>query len=195
MKHHSSRELYAYWDRCRRGRRAPERGDIDPGEIRKVLGDTFILSLDASAGHPFRLAGTRVCALFAREIKGEAFIDQWREDEAATLHELVAAVAGEAAGIVASVTGGNDEGADLALELLMLPLAQRGRTDARLIGTLVPLTIPYWLGVRPLLTLTLGPLRHIGPATGEAAAPSLIPGGSGARRRKGLLVHDGGRAD
>ena len=74
MKHTSTRELFAYWDR-RRGRRpAPERGEIEPGPIRRVLGDTFILSFDEPAGHPFRLAGTRVCALFCRELKGEGFV-------------------------------------------------------------------------------------------------------------------------
>src|SRR3979411_214660 len=52
-------------------RRAPERGDIEPGAIRNVLGDSFIIAYDPEADHPFRLAGTRVCALFGRELKGE----------------------------------------------------------------------------------------------------------------------------
>ena len=69
MKHAASRELYAYWEGKRGSRPAPERAEIDPGAIRGALGDTFILALDRGAGHPLRLAGTRVCALFGREIK------------------------------------------------------------------------------------------------------------------------------
>jgi hypothetical protein len=73
MKHSSIRELFDYWNERRGRRAAPERGDIEPGDIRGVLADTFILAFDAPASHPFRIAGTRVCALFGRELKGEAF--------------------------------------------------------------------------------------------------------------------------
>ena len=77
MKHAASRELYAYWEERRGTRPAPERAEIEPGAIRGVLSDAFILALDGSAGHPVRLAGTRVCALFGRELKGESFLDLW----------------------------------------------------------------------------------------------------------------------
>ena len=77
MKHPASRELFAYWEERRGKRSAPERADIEPGAIRQVLSDAFILALDGGAGHPFRLAGTRVCALFGRELKGEPFIGLW----------------------------------------------------------------------------------------------------------------------
>lgn len=35
-----------------------------------------------------RLAGTRICALFAREIKGEAFDDLWSEASREQVHEV-----------------------------------------------------------------------------------------------------------
>ena len=59
-------------------RLAPERADIEPGAIRQVLGDTFVLEVDGRASHPFRIAGTRLCALFGRELKGESFIKLWQ---------------------------------------------------------------------------------------------------------------------
>ena len=77
MKHAASRELYAYWQEKRGTRPAPERTEIEPGAIRGVLADAFILALDRGSGHPIRLAGTRLCALFGREIKGESFLDLW----------------------------------------------------------------------------------------------------------------------
>ena len=69
MKHAASRELYAYWDEKRGTRRAPERAEIEPGAIRGVLSVAFILALDRAAGHPVRLAGTRICALSAARSK------------------------------------------------------------------------------------------------------------------------------
>ena len=55
------------------GRPAPERTDIEHSAIAAVLADAFILALDRGAGTAIRLAGTRMCALFGREIKGESF--------------------------------------------------------------------------------------------------------------------------
>ena len=85
MKHAASRELYAYWQERRGPRPAPERAEIEPGAIREMLSEAFILALDDAAGYPFRLAGTRVCALFGRELKGESFVGLWAETSRPTI--------------------------------------------------------------------------------------------------------------
>ena len=77
MKQASSRELFGYWTARRGTRPAPERGEIEPSAIRRALGDVFILEFDRHQSHPFRLAGTRVCALFGRELKNEPFLSLW----------------------------------------------------------------------------------------------------------------------
>jgi hypothetical protein len=66
-------ELYAYWNQLRGARSAPERNDIDPGAIRSVLADTFVLDFDAQRGFPFRISGSRANALFLREMRGFSF--------------------------------------------------------------------------------------------------------------------------
>ena len=58
MKHPSSRALYAYWDKLRAGRAAPERGELDPGAIRSILGDVMILEVGGPHRYAVRLAGT-----------------------------------------------------------------------------------------------------------------------------------------
>ena len=67
MKHASTRAVFDYWNTRRGARPAPERADIDPVAIRHALGDTFMLAADFADELRFRLAGTRVCALFGRE--------------------------------------------------------------------------------------------------------------------------------
>jgi hypothetical protein len=74
MKHVSTRTLFDYWNRRRGRRRALARSDIDPGDIRSALGDTFLLAADFVDEIRFRLAGTRICTLFAREIKARLSI-------------------------------------------------------------------------------------------------------------------------
>jgi hypothetical protein len=111
MKHPSTRELFDYWN-DRRGRRiAPARADIEPEAIRRVLADTFILSGDPRRGHTFRIAGTRVCALFGRRLKGEAFLDVWSAASRDEIRTLLAIVTDESVGVVASATGMSAAGA------------------------------------------------------------------------------------
>jgi len=73
MKHPSVREFFAYWNGKRGNSRAPDRSEIEPNAVRGLLGDIFVLSCDAAAGYPFRVAGTRVCALFGRDMKDKSF--------------------------------------------------------------------------------------------------------------------------
>ena len=46
MKLAASGELFAYWNALRGARSAPERNDVDPGAIRGILADTFVLEFD-----------------------------------------------------------------------------------------------------------------------------------------------------
>jgi hypothetical protein len=192
MKHSSIRELFNYWNERRGRRAAPERGDIEPGEIRGLLADTFILAFDAPTSHPFRIAGTRVCALFGRELKGEPFVDLWAAASQPLVHDLLTVVASEATGAVAGVRAANLEGSSFEFELLALPLYHRGRTNARLLGALVPTNVPAWLGTSALGPLTLGTLRYLGPGIAVDAGPP-VPAFMNGRPHRGLVVYDGGR--
>jgi hypothetical protein len=190
VKHSSTRALYAYWNELRGTRAAPDRGEIEPGAIRGALGDSFILSFEPT-GHSFRLAGTRICALFGRELKGEPFDALWDEADRPAARDFLEITANEIAGIVAGVAGVTGEGVSVDLELLLLPLRHRGSSRARQIGVLAPLSVPFWLGATPVTTLSLKSHRHIGPA--REAVPTLVAASDSGRLRHGLLVYDGGR--
>jgi hypothetical protein len=189
MKHAASRELYAYWEEKRGTRPAPERADIEPGAIRGVLSDAFILSLDPGAGHSVRLAGTRICALFGREIKGESFLNLWTTENQPIVEGLLSILTAESTGTVAGVTAKNSAGETIDLELLLLPLGVRRPILARAIGVLAPLKVPHWLGADPVGALTLGGRRHVGAALEKR----LLPRFTAAHGRRGLVVYEGGR--
>lgn len=209
MKHNSSQAVYAYWNEKRGTRSAPERGDIDPADIRRALGDTVMLAADFVDRWRFRLAGTRVCALFNREIKGEALTSLWREADQATIETLAVTVTQEKVGAVIGLTGRAADGAEADLEMLLLPLAHNGHARIRALGVLAPLAPPFWLGSKPVVELHLNTLRHIGPDVEAFAGPALTPAQeplgdlpladsplalrSGGRMRRGLVVYSGGR--
>jgi len=102
-------------------------------------------------------------------------------------------VAEEKAGVVASATGAaSDDGLlPIRLELMLLPLAFHSRGEARLLGALAPMTVPYWLGAKSIGPLSLGMFRHIGAAA-EDMAPRVVA--AAGRIKRGLTVYDGGRA-
>jgi hypothetical protein len=195
MKHPSNRELFDYWNERRGERLAPERADIEPSAIRKVLGDTFVLEAGLGGNHVFRIAGTRLCALFGRELKGESFVRLWQRAGQTSIRELISVVMEEKVGVVASVTGATSDSTlmPVDLELIVLPLAFQSRGEARVMGALAPMAAPYWLGAKAVGPLTLGMFRHIGAAIEQIPAPAFraAPG----RVRHGLTVYDGGRND
>jgi hypothetical protein len=194
MKHLSSQGLYHHWNEKRSHRSLPERSDIDPSGFRSALADTFVLSLDAQGGHSFRLAGTRVCALFGMELKDSSFLQLWCEHDRAAVERLMTTAADDSIGVVAAVTGHCHDQADLDLELLLLPLRHCGQTHLRLIGSLGPLTAPMWLGSVALNGLTLGDYRYLGHRT--ETTPALVPDPpkEPVRSQHGFIVYEGGRS-
>ena len=191
MKHPSTRALYAYWNEKRAGRPAPDRADIDPAAIRHALGDTFMLAADFVDVLRFRLAGTRVCALFCREIKGEGFNELWSETSRDKIDALMSIVDSETLGAVAGATGRTADGIEVDLEILLLPLAHAGHARIRALGMLAPVEPPYWLGEKPVVELELGSLRHIGEDF-EGMGMRRLGTRESARRRHKFVVYSGG---
>ena len=138
MKHPSSREFFAYWDERRGDARAPDRSEIEPGAVRGLLGDIFVLSYDAASGHPFRVAGTRVCALLGCDLKNRSFSALFAPDSRRDIEEIIAVVAEETLAAVAGISATSQDGSPAHLELLLLPFNARAHTPISLTGLLAP---------------------------------------------------------
>ena len=138
MKHRSSREFFAYWDEKRGDARAPDRSEIEPGAVRELLGDIFVLAYDSTAGYPFRVAGTRVCALLGRDLKDRSFSALFMPDCRREIEEIVGVVAEEMLAAVAGITAIAQDGTPAHLELLLLPFNARAHAPVSLTGLLAP---------------------------------------------------------
>lgn len=163
MKHRVTKELYAYWLNIRGQRRAPERSEIEPADIRTILGDTFILEVAGRNEYRFRLAGTRVCAVYGRELKGKDFLSVLDAKDRASVSTMMASVVENATGIVLGLVGRSDRGVDLPFECLMLPIHQSGQGLTRILGSLVPMDDPYWIGLHPILDQRVSSIRLVMP--------------------------------
>jgi hypothetical protein len=205
MKQKGTTALFRYWDGLRGERPAPQRTEIEPAEIKSLLADTFILEKDARGEAIFRLAGTRLCATYGRELKGYAFPLLWSQRDQRILARHAYSVFHYDAVVVITFEGATASGKTAPFEMIMLPLmGDEGSPRA-----LVPGEKPYWLGADPVAENRIGALRIIDPARErqllaerpKIAAPRLAPeqldgaGAEGGRRIRHLVVFDGGRDD
>ena len=183
MKHPSNREFFAYWDEKRGDARAPDRGEIEPGAVRELLGDIFVLSYDGAAGHPFRVAGTRVCALLGRDLKDRSFSALFAPDARREIEEIIAVVAEEMLAAVAGITATSEDGSPAHLELLLLPFSARAHTPLSLTGLLAP----FESGHRVLRDFKLTSWRYLAHPPQKLVPRALRK----LKIARGLMVYEG----
>src|ERR1700745_2331705 len=118
--------------------RAPERSDVDPSALRELLADIFVLAYDDAATYPFRVAGTRVCALLGRDMKDQSFPALFSRQHRRDISEIIAAVAEDVLPAVAGLTATAADGRTTHLELLLLPFNSRAHCPITLTGVLAP---------------------------------------------------------
>lgn len=186
MKHPSNRDFFAYWDERRGRARAPDRSDIEPAAVRELLGDIFVLSCDAETGFPFRMAGTRLCALLGGDMKDNSFLARFAPESRREIEEILTVVCEEMLPAVAGVKALAPDGSTAHLELLLLPFNPRAYEPISLTGLLAPFETAN--GTRG----TLGPLglvswRYMHPPQ-ERIAPRALRKLALAR---GLMVYEG----
>lgn len=205
MRHETSKKIFSYWDRLRKNRPAPDRCEIEPSDIRDILGDTFILEIDRNFKTiSFRLAGTRLCGAYGRELKGVGFLGLWSEEDNLTVFNAVRQVYQEfkacTIGAIAQTAGNKF----VEYEILMLPLSTSGADGVRILGVATPRKSPYWLGAEPLTNYRLNAIRihdtkkgvveeNSTPATAPESLRDAAQGQTAFRRVRHLTVLDGGK--
>jgi hypothetical protein len=161
MRHKNSLELFDYWTTRRGGRLAPNRTDIEPADIRGLLPHVFICDLLPENQLNFRLAGTGLCALYGRELKGSAFGALWLSDGIRNATRTGASVATRATPAVLSLDGLSAGGRVIQAEMLLLPITGPTGEHDRLIGLLSVFQPPYWIGHDPLAGFSTTGLRFL----------------------------------
>jgi hypothetical protein len=169
-------ELYAYWNALRGARSAPERNDIDPGAIRSVLADTFVLDFDDQNGFPFRIAGSRANALFLRELRGFSFLRLWRETDREEIKSILHCVADEAQPFLIGAEARPSGLGSVDIEIALLPLRHHGLTHCRLLGCIAVNAAPHWLGLIGAGQTTLTSLRSLDPKMAPTPARETVVG-------------------
>src|SRR5690606_28646850 len=211
MKHEATIALFQYWNRLRGKRPAPRRTEIEPADIKSLLADTFILEKDTRGEAVFRLAGTRLCATFGRELKGYSFPSLWAHRDQRVLARFAHAAFHDKSVVAVTLDGISASGRSNPFEMVLLPL-EGGLGSPRSLGAITALEKPFWLGADPIIESRIDTLRVIDPerepallaARRAVTVPSIAPGDNQligidtdpvetGRRIRHLVVFDGGR--
>ena len=162
---------------------------LDPAAIREVMPDTFMLEVDLGAGFPVRMSGTRIDALLGQPQNGRRFLDLWPKADGHAVAAMLLTVADGVCPIVAGAAAHAADYLPIDLEIMLLPLRHNGRTQGRILGSLVPVTRPRWLGLVAAKDLRVNSFRVI---DADAIARDLPPPRTPARHHLHLQVYDGG---
>jgi hypothetical protein len=209
MRREASANLFQYWNRLRGGRPAPLRTEIEPADIKGLLRDTFIVESDTRGETVFRLAGTRLCAIYGCELRGFAFSSLWRQRDGQLIGPLVLNVLKDKSVLLITYDGISRSRHSVSLELLLLPL-DGGRENLRALGIVSSETQPYWLGIDPVTETSVRAMRVLDlscepmlqkkwpPATQPASADESLEEplsslNQTGRRIRHLVVLPGGR--
>lgn len=163
MRNAGTIELFRYWNRIRDGKPAPRRTQIEPIDIRNHLADTFILEKGMRNEVTFRLAGTRVCAIYGRELKDYSFYGLFSLGDVGLAKRLMNACLVEKIVSVINFDGITRSKKVACFEAIFMPLANNGESE-RIFGAVFTDTKPYWLGAEPVIESRITSVRIVDPA-------------------------------
>lgn len=148
-------DIFDYWNALRGGQDAPLKSQIEPGAIPHLLSSLFILETEADRHIRFRLAGTKICDLFGRDLRGERFSTLWANGQHEDIDRTAEGSMDHAIPTLFNATGYSTAGHHAAFEIIMMPLRSPEGGCDRLLGAIAPAVPASWLEIVPLELLAL----------------------------------------
>ncbi|MBB3591193.1 hypothetical protein FHX08_001537 [Rhizobium sp. BK529] len=155
MRLQTTIDIFDYWNALRGEHDAPLKTQIEPRAIRHLLSSLFMLETKADRHIRFRLAGTKICDLFGRDLGSERFSALWANGQQEDIERTAAGVMDHAIPTLFNATGYSIAGHHAAFEIILMPLRSPEGGCGRLLGAIAPAVAASWLEVVPLELLAL----------------------------------------
>lgn len=169
MRLQTTIDIFDYWNALRGGQDAPLKSQIEPGAVPHLLSSLFILETDARRHIRFRLAGTKICDLFGRDLRGERFSALWANGQHEDIEKTAEGAMDHAIPTLFNATGYSTAGHHAAFEIIMMPLRTSEGGCDRLLGAIAPAVAVSWLEIVPLELLALDRSRLLHDKFGRTA--------------------------
>ncbi|MBN8951972.1 MAG: PAS domain-containing protein [Rhizobium sp. 60-20] len=155
MRQKTSIDIFTYWEHIRGNADAPMRNLIQPSAVSHILPELFILENTVDDNPRFRLAGTAICNLMGREIRGENFAALWAGSQQDDPVRIAAGVMTHVVPASVHATGYCISGRSMTFEMILLPVRTASDRCDRLLGCLTPGAQTTWLDNERLEFLAL----------------------------------------
>jgi hypothetical protein len=137
MREAAVKAIYSYWRAIAAGEPVPARTAIDPRALKSHLADLFILERLDRAVFSFRLAGTRVCARYGRELRDRDFIRLWSGEQQGEILASLNRCLQKPEPLVLKGTAATLDAANVDFQILLLPLADANGQVNRILGAMI----------------------------------------------------------
>ncbi|MET0482482.1 MAG: PAS domain-containing protein [Aestuariivirgaceae bacterium] len=176
LLHPGSRALFRHWETIRGERSVPSRSDLDLRKITEIVPWLFILERNpVRQAYRWRLAGTGIGLLWGRELTGGGFLDEWRPHERAGFGAILDRVVAALQPCIAHAHAMSIDGDWVKLELLGVPIRTTAGNQVQILGAVLPLENPRWLGHASLDSLSLQSAKLIWTEPIPGAPAGLLP--------------------
>ncbi|ANL28058.1 PAS domain-containing protein [Rhizobium phaseoli] len=175
MRVQTTIEIFDYWNRIRGAADAPLKSQVEPSAVPHLLQSLFILEAREDGDIVFRLAGTRICDLFGRDLRGERFSSLWAHGQHADIERTAIGVMDHAMPALFNTTGYSIVGHQASFEIIMMPLRSSNGACDRVLGAIAPVAAASWLEIVPLEFLALDRSRLLPEKFSKVAPAELRP--------------------
>lgn len=138
MRQAAARTIFSYWQSIAPEAGVPARSAIDPRALKSHLPDLFILERMDRAVFAFRLAGTRLCARYGRELRDHDFVRLWPTADQGLVLEALHRCLQAGAPITLKGAAATLDGKTVSFDLMLLPLADDEGQATRVLGAMLP---------------------------------------------------------
>jgi hypothetical protein len=171
--HPGSRSLFRYWEAIRGEASAASRRRLDLNKLRACVPCLYIIERHPQKGYIWRLAGTRLCQLWRRELTGSPALAGWDAFERHTTERLFEGVVQSHQPFVMRFRLFTSLGHDIGAELIGLPLRSLDGRDTHVFGGIMPFRDIDSLGYDRISAIEMSAARVIWtePLPGDAFPP------------------------
>ncbi len=175
--HPGSRQLFSYWEQLRAERACPTREDFEFAPVKHQMPDMIVIDRDfLRNSFKFRLAGSRACALFNRNLTSTDVMIGWGRFETDVITRHLNTVLNQKQPAVIRMRLTTDRDCIVAAELIALPVMMRGSSRMQIIGGMFPFRAAQSLGHDAITSQELVSARVIWTEhVAEPAAAHVLP--------------------
>lgn len=136
MRTTAIKAIFNYWRSIATGT-VPARTTVDPRALKAHLPDLFMLERLNQARFGFRLAGTRLCARYGRELRNSDFMALWPNAQHAQILTALNRCVQTGQPLVLDGTAAVYDGDSVGFQILVLPLADANGQVSRIMGAMI----------------------------------------------------------